>query len=42
MGCAVYIVDKAGIVRYAEYVPEIASHPNYDAALQALQQVASR
>jgi thiol peroxidase len=39
-GRAVFVVDKAGIVRYAEYVPEIASHPNYDAALQALRQVA--
>ena len=42
MGRAVSVVDKVGIMRYAEYVPEIASHPNYDAALQALQQVASR
>jgi len=39
-GRAVFVVDKAGIVRYVEYVPEIASHPNYDAALEALRQVA--
>jgi thiol peroxidase len=38
-GRAVFVVDKAGIVQYVEYVPEIASHPNYDAALAALKQV---
>lgn len=38
---AVFVVDRGGIVRYVEYVPEISSHPNYDAALQALKQVAS-
>lgn len=40
-GRAVFIVDKAGIVQYVEYVPDIASHPNYDAALAALKQVAA-
>ena len=38
-GRAVFVVDKAGIVRYAEYVPKIDSHPNYDMALAALKQV---
>ena len=38
-GRAVFVVDKAGIVRHVEYVPEIASHPNYDMALAALKQV---
>jgi thiol peroxidase len=37
-GRAVFVVDKAGIMRYVEYVPEVASHPNYDAALAALKQ----
>jgi thioredoxin-dependent peroxiredoxin len=37
---AVFVVDRGGIVRYVEYLPEIATHPNYDAALQALKQVA--
>jgi thiol peroxidase len=32
---AVFVVDKNGTIRYAEYVPEIASHPNYDAVLAA-------
>lgn len=38
---AVFVVDAQGIVRYAEYVPEIASHPNYDAALQAVRELIS-
>jgi len=29
-------------VRYAEYVPEIAQHPNYDAALEAARAVAGQ
>jgi len=33
---AVFVVDKQNIARYVEYLPEIATHPNYDAALQAL------
>lgn len=39
---AVFVVDRQGIVRYVEYVPEIASHPNYDAALNALKQIAGK
>ncbi|MEK6798827.1 MAG: thiol peroxidase [Planctomycetota bacterium] len=30
---AVFVVDKNDVVRYAEYVPEVASHPAYDAVL---------
>jgi thiol peroxidase len=33
---AVFVVDKNGTITYAEYVPEVTSHPNYDAALAAL------
>jgi thioredoxin-dependent peroxiredoxin len=33
---AVIILDEENIVRYIELVPEIASEPNYDAALAAL------
>jgi thiol peroxidase len=33
---AVFVVDAGGTIRHAEYVPEIASEPNYDAALAAL------
>lgn len=36
---AVFVVDREGIIRYAEYVPEVAQHPNYDAALAALKEV---
>jgi thiol peroxidase len=27
------VVDKAGIVKYVEYVPEVTNEPNYEAAL---------
>ena len=33
---AVFVVDKSGVIKYAEYVPEVTSHPNYDAAIAAL------
>jgi thiol peroxidase len=33
---AVFVVDGNGTITAAEYVPEIASEPNYDAALTAL------
>lgn len=32
---AVFVVGKDDKVKYAEYVPEIAEHPNYDAVLAA-------
>ena len=32
----VFVVDKNGTITYAEYVPEVASEPKYDAALAAL------
>jgi thiol peroxidase len=32
---AVFVLDKNGTIKYAEYVPEVASHPNYDAVLAA-------
>ncbi len=37
---AVFVVDAAGKVTYAEYVPEVTNHPNYDAALDALKAAA--
>jgi thiol peroxidase len=33
---AVFVVDKNGVITYAEYVPEVTSHPNYEAAMTAL------
>ena len=37
---AVFVVDKDGKITYAQYVPEVASEPNYDAALAALKAAA--
>ncbi|MBI3321529.1 MAG: thiol peroxidase [Candidatus Omnitrophica bacterium] len=37
---AVFLLDRAGVIRYAEYVPEMSAHPNYDAALAAVRQLA--
>lgn len=37
---AVFVVDQNGKVTYAEYVPEVTTHPNYDAALDALKAAA--
>jgi len=35
---AIFVIDASGTVRYAEYVPEVTSHPNYDTALAAVRQ----
>ncbi len=37
---AIFVVDKAGKITYCEYVPEVAQHPNYDKALEALKAIA--
>ena len=37
---AVFVVDKDNKITYAEYVGEVASHPNYDNALAALKAAA--
>jgi thiol peroxidase len=36
---AVFVVDKNDKITYVEYVPEVTSHPNYDAALAAVKAV---
>lgn len=36
---AIFVIDREGVIRYVEYVPEIASHPNYDAALDAVKRL---
>lgn len=36
---AVFVVDADNVVRYVEYVPEISSHPDYDALYAALKEV---
>lgn len=35
----VVILDKDNMVKYVEYVPEIAEHPDYDKALNALKEL---
>ena len=37
---SIFVVDAGGTVRYVEYVREVTSHPNYDAALQAARDAA--
>lgn len=38
---AVFVVDGKDTIRYVEYVPEVANHPNYDAALEAVRRLLS-
>lgn len=37
---AVFVVDGNNTIRYAQYVPEVAEHPNYDGVLAAAKSVA--
>ncbi len=37
---AVFVVDKSGTLRHVEYVKEVASEPNYEAALAAASEAA--
>jgi thiol peroxidase len=34
---AIFVVDKDNVVRYAQYVKEVADHPDYQSALSAAQ-----
>jgi len=36
---SIFILDKDNKVAYLEYVPELASHPDYDKALAALKRI---
>ncbi|MBI2832630.1 MAG: thiol peroxidase [Chloroflexi bacterium] len=36
---AIFIIDTDDTVRYVEYVKEVAQHPDYDKALEALRKV---
>jgi len=38
---AIFVVDKDGRIAYAQVVPEAAEHPDYDAALGAVRQLAT-
>lgn len=33
---ALFVVDAQGVIRHAEYVPEVTEHPDYDKALKVL------
>lgn len=37
---AVFVVDRDDVIRYAEYVPEIAEHPDYDGILACARELA--
>ena len=37
---SIFIIDKGGIIRFAQIVPEIATEPDYDAVLAAARDVA--
>lgn len=37
---AVFIMDKEGVVRYSQLVPEVGKEPDYDEALAALKNIA--
>ncbi|MCA9973688.1 MAG: thiol peroxidase [Anaerolineales bacterium] len=39
---SIFVVDAEDRVRYVEYVPEIAQHPDYEAALTAVREVLGR
>jgi thiol peroxidase len=41
MSRAIFVIDPQNKVRYAEYVKEVADHPNYEAALNAAKSLAS-
>lgn len=38
---AIFVVDKDNKIRHAEYVKEVADHPNYEAALSAAKSAAA-
>jgi len=37
---AIFVVDKNNTIRYVEYVKEVGEHPNYDAVLKAIHEIA--
>jgi thiol peroxidase len=36
---AVFVVDKSGVIRYMQIVPELGSEPDYDAVLEAVRKL---
>ena len=39
---AIFVVDKDNTIRHAEYVKEVADHPNYDSALNVAKSLADK
>ena len=39
---AIFIIDRDDTVRYVDYVPEVADHPDYDKAVEALRSIVDR
>jgi thioredoxin-dependent peroxiredoxin len=40
MSRAIFVVDQDGTIRHAEYVKEVADHPNYESALSVAKSLA--
>lgn len=38
---AIFVIDATNTIRYVEYVREVGSHPNYEAALKAAREVSA-
>lgn len=38
---AIYLIDKEGVIRYIQTVPEVATEPDYDAVLRAARDLVS-
>lgn len=39
---SIFVVDETDTIRYVEYVPEIAQHPDYEAALTAVRELSAQ
>ena len=37
---AIFVVDAANVIRYVQYVPEVAQHPDYDAVIAKAKELA--
>jgi thiol peroxidase len=37
---AIFVLDKDGTIRHAEYVKEVADHPNYESAMKTVKELA--
>ncbi len=38
---SIFVVDKDDRITYVEYVPVVGQHPNYEAAIAAVKEIAS-